>query len=129
MSSSDQSSIHTTSQTDAMSTKSTSTMATTKSLLRSILPSKKPRDPKATKDSETPAQKSERRLREAEAVRLLRGMASSIVQYQTSSAQLLCVYLIIRYFHTLSTEKLIILVSAVIPSLSCIVIHYFVVYA
>ncbi|KAH9870869.1 hypothetical protein J1614_006441 [Plenodomus biglobosus] len=67
MSSSKHSSLHTTTEKDAMSTRSTSTIATTKSLLRSILPSRKGNGPKTSKNPDTPAQESERKLREAEA--------------------------------------------------------------
>jgi len=55
------------SEQDAMSMKSASTMASTKSLLKSMLATKRWTETKKTLSKETPAEKSERKAIKAEA--------------------------------------------------------------
>jgi hypothetical protein len=57
-----------TSEKDTASTKSVSTMASTKSLLRSLLPHKRSENASETNNTESPARKAERKLNRAEAL-------------------------------------------------------------
>ena len=67
MTTSNRSNMNTISEKDAMSVRSTSTMASTKSLLKSILPSKRSTKNVETRSKETPAEKAERKAIHAEA--------------------------------------------------------------
>ncbi|KAH7359854.1 hypothetical protein BKA66DRAFT_472193 [Pyrenochaeta sp. MPI-SDFR-AT-0127] len=68
MASPNRSNMNTRSEKDDMSMKSTSTMASTKSLLRSMLPSTRHKGTGETRRAETPTEKTERKLIKAEAM-------------------------------------------------------------
>ena len=63
-----QSTSNTSPEKDAMSTRSVSTMASTKALLQSMLPSKRQKPAAKDKNTSTPADKTERDLLKAEAL-------------------------------------------------------------